>query len=283
MPELPEVETVRADLQDTLPGHTIKGVELCDAKILKGIDANILINKKFAAIKRRGKYLIFRFVDTDWVMVGHLRMTGQMVYRGKSQSVASGHPADVVLEDLPNKHTRWHMQLDNNAHFFFQDSRRFGTAEIIQKKNLQKYFEKFGIEPLTPQWNLDHFIRVLKPRKTNIKAALLNQELVWGLGNIYVDEACFTAGIRPMTSANKVTKKAYKLIFDAIEPMLQASIELGGTSVADFVDGQGRAGGYGDFLNVYGRKGEPCKVCKSHIVKTVCAGRGTHYCPKCQN
>ena len=282
MPELPEVETVRADLQ-VLVNKQIIGATLGDAKLLPAVDAAALVERRISAVCRRGKYLWLEFDTADTVLLCHLRMTGQMIYRAHDGSgIASGHPMLVDLRQLPNKHTRLQLVFTDESEFFFQDSRRFATAELLPVTTLSDYFARFGPEPLTASWTFANFDAALGQRKTNIKAALLNQQIVFGLGNIYVDEACFAAGIRPQTPVVKLGRIRRRRLFEAIVPILEASIKNRGTSVSDFVDSNGQAGGYGELLSVYGRANEPCRNCNKPISKGKLAGRGTHWCGHCQ-
>ncbi len=283
MPELPEVETVRRDLADVIIERSIATLEVFDPKLaLFKKCAPQLLGKTFAMPQRRGKFLLLRFVDTDQILVIHLRMTGQIIYRSKQTLFASGHPAKIDPKHLPDKHTRFCIRLDDGAEIFFNDQRRFGTVELMSAEELDKRLAVFGVEPGQAAWTPEYFSGILANRKTPIKALLLNQNLIFGLGNIYADEVCFRSGVLPMRPVSSLTKAEQRAIFANCDLVLQEAIECRGTSIRDFVGSDGKPGGYAEKLRVYQRHGQECLVCGNLISKIKCAGRGTHYCVKCQ-
>ncbi len=283
MPELPEVETVRRDLADVLPGRTITGIQVFDPKLTAFARvAESLVGQDFVEPQRRGKFLLLPFAAETRLLVIHLRMTGQMIYRRGEHIFASGHPARIDPQHLPDRHTRVQFTLDDGGELFFNDQRRFGTVLLLTPAAVETMLARFGIEPGHPGWTQQYFDGLVKNRTTSIKALLLNQNLIFGLGNIYADEVCFRSGVLPMRPAGKLTKAERERIFQNCSAVLAEAIECRGTSIRDFVDGSGRPGGFAEKLRVYQRQGQECLVCATPISKVKAAGRGTHYCSRCQ-
>ncbi len=327
MPELPEVETVRRDLEKVLVGKKITAVEVLDKKIvsvspvipseasrptrnpLKSVKITDFIlalkNKKIVRIERRGKLLAFGLSSGEFLLA-HLKMTGQLIYtpvssprkRGSSRkasrikswipafagmtTVAGGHQIGKNDLQVPNKFTRVIIQFQGGI-LYFNDLRRFGYLKVVSSKEKEKIFKNsFGIEPLTPDFKLPAFTKIFQNRKTNLKAILMNQKLISGLGNIYVDEACFCAGLLPWRSAQSLKPAEIKKLFSCIQKVIAVAIKNRGTTFKDFVDGEGATGGHYKFLKVFDRNGDKCFVCKTVIKKIKHAGRGTHYCERCQ-
>lgn len=284
MPELPEVETVRRDLAEVLPGRAIKTAEIFDRKLASDPIALCaeITGKIFSEPERRGKYLILPFERFDKQLVIHLRMTGQIIYRETNMVFASGHPAKIAIGLLPDKHTRMRIMLDDGGEVFFNDQRRFGTVALMAPSELSEKLAPFGIEPGTKDWSFDRFARVFTGRKAPIKSLLLNQTLIFGLGNIYADEACHRASLLPMRPAASLSAKEIERLFAACGEVIAEAVELRGTSMRDFVDSHGIEGGFAEKLRVYRRTGHDCPGCGHPIARGKCAGRGTHFCPVCQ-
>jgi formamidopyrimidine-DNA glycosylase len=223
----------------------------------------------------------------------HLKMTGQLIYekevRSKDQGtkveiVAGGHKmSENDINALPNQWTRIAFVFADGGELFFNDVRLFGYMKLETPERIEKALQKFGPEPFGKEFTFEYFSVLFKKRaNTNLKALLLNQELVAGLGNIYVDEACYRAGVRPMRRVGSITKVEQKKLFESIPKILAEALKHRGTTFRNFLDSSGKKGNYTDFLRVYDRDGLPCKKCKTVILKTKVAGRGTHYCPRCQ-
>jgi formamidopyrimidine-DNA glycosylase len=282
MPELPEVETVRADMQEVLPNRTIVDFDVFDGKLGNKKDFLGLQNSVIDRVDRRGKYILIERKNADESLIIHLRMTGQIIYRSPKMVFASGHPSALDIPNLPDKHVRMSFKLDDGGKLFFRDSRRFGTVIMLEHKKLDQYFTRFGIEPFTNNWNYADFKKNIKRRKTSLKATLLNQEVIFGLGNIYVDEMCFRAGVLPNEDIERLTEADMKKLYNRCEEVLRESIEMRGTSIKDYLDGSGKSGNFAEKLMVYSRGGLPCYKCGNLIVKTQHAGRGTHFCVRCQ-
>ena len=290
MPELPEVETIRRDLS-ALIGRKITALNIINPKTASHSAAffvSSLVGKKLIKIERRGKLLILVF-SGDLFLLIHLKMTGQLIYQSKNKKIVGGHSLATgsyeksVGGKLPNRHTRAIFYFSGGGELFFNDLRKFGYLKLVDKKELDKILvNNYGPEPLTPEFTTLQLAKVLQNRKINIKAVLLNQKLIAGLGNIYVDEALFAAKIRPTRSAGSIKSPEIEKLFKEINKLIKRAIEYRGTTFSNYVDSKGQKGNFSKFLKVYGRGGKPCLVCKMPISKIKIAGRGTHYCPNCQ-
>lgn len=288
MPELPEVETIRRDLEKKIVGQKVKSIEVLATKSVHNKSADFLstlVGNNFKQVERRGKLLMFALNKAGkyaYLLV-HLKMTGQLIYRNKKQILAGGHSQTAMDVNVPNKFTRVIFTFSDGGQLFFNDLRRFGYLKLVSKEEKEKIVKNnFGIEPLTPDYLFEDFAKLFKKRQTNIKTLLLNQKLISGIGNIYADEACFDANVLPMRVASSLKNEELKKLFKAIEKVLEISIKNRGTTFNNYVDSNGNTGEHVNFLKVYGRDGEKCKRCKSLILKKKHAGRGTHYCLVCQ-
>lgn len=270
MPELPEVETVRRQLEKTVIGKAISQVQIHTPKITRGDEnlARFLVGESFTWIDRIGKLLIFETNDPDKFLLAHLKMTGKFLFR-KDQN---GH----------DKHVHLVITFSDGSELLFRDVRKFGYVIRADKRTVDEAKARFGIEPLTPRFTLESFENIFVDRRTNIKALLLNQALVAGLGNIYVDEVLFRAGVLPVRSADSITNDEKGKIFVAIEDVIRSAIRKGGTTFIDFAHTDGKSGSFVDELQVFSRQGKACLQCGAVIEKIKVAGRGTHFCPNCQ-
>lgn len=288
MPELPEVETIRRDLEKKISNQKIKSINILATKSVRNKSAeflDILVGNNFSHIERRGKLLMFALkkIGEYAFMLVHLKMTGQLIYRHKKQILAGGHSQTAMDTMVPNKFTRVIFTFSDGGQLFFNDLRRFGYLKLVSKEEKEKIVKNnFGIEPLTRDYTLEAFEKLFKKRQTNIKALLLNQKLISGIGNIYADEACFDAKILPTRKVNSLSALEIKKLFKCVEEVLRVAIANRGTTFNNYVDSDGHTGSHINFLKVYGRDGEKCKKCKGIILKMKHAGRGTHYCPNCQ-
>lgn len=287
MPELPEVETVRLQLLYKLRGKTVSGVTIYHPKTTAG-EKNFskkIVGQTIDHIDRIGKLLIFCFKDNaDMFMLGHLKMTGQFFFvDGKGKVVGGGHSmTDGDGSGFPHKHSRLAIHFGNSGTLYFNDMRLFGYLKLATAGELTTAKAKYGPEPIHTDFDTKWFTAALKRRKTPIKAALLNQSFVAGLGNIYVDEALWRAKIAPTRRADKLTDKEAALLAKASGDVMNESIKVGGTTFQHFVDSDGNVGNFTQYLKVFGKQGTPCPRCQTEIIKIRVAGRGTHYCPKCQ-
>ncbi len=286
MPELPEVETIKKDLKEKICNKKIIAVHILSPETIRGdkyVFKKKLPGTKVVNIKRRGKLLIFHLNKNDLYMLLHLRMTGQLIYQINKEIIAGGHSNRKDNFNLPNKHTRVWFLFSDGGKLFFNDLRRFGYVELVSEKEKEKVLINFGPEPLTPQFNQKYLQPIIAKRKVSIKALLLNQKIIAGIGNIYADEVLFLAGIIPWRSANSLSKDEIKKLIIAIKKVLKKAIQFRGTTFNDYVDAFGRQGKFLHHLYVYQQTGKKCRKCKKEIIqKTKVAGRGTHYCQVCQ-
>ena len=287
MPELPEVETIRAGLAKLLPGRIVKDVWYDWEKSFPNAPpdvARFLVGAKIEKVRRRAKVLIIE-LSGGWALIIHLKMTGQLVFVGKDKRFGAGHPNDDMLAELPVKSTRVILDFTDGSKLFFNDQRKFGWMRLMPALEIPEidFFKKVGPEPLDDDFTVDKFIERLARRKnTNIKAALLDQSVVAGIGNIYADESLWSAKIHPTTPVNDVPKTKLVLLYNAVREILNLSIAKGGSTDRNYVDAEGKKGSYLAFANVFRRTGEPCPRCGRPIEKLRVAGRGTHVCPHCQ-
>jgi formamidopyrimidine-DNA glycosylase len=288
MPELPEVETIRRDLSAKIVGGKIISVEVRDRKLGEAKNfARILVGNKIIAAERIGKLLIMRLADKNFLLI-HLKMTGQLVYEDQEELLAGGHPfadGDLLREiggKLPNKYTRFILNFSGGRKLFFNDTRRFGYVKIVGNKELAEIKSKYGIEPLRSEFTPANLKKVLAGKKINIKAALMDQKNIAGIGNIYASEILFAARIKPTRPAGSLKEGEIKKIFQASGAVLKNAIKHRGTTFSDYVDTSGKKGNFSKLLKVYERAGERCPVCGGTIKGLKIAGRSTYFCPTCQ-
>ena len=280
MPELPEVQTIVSDLSKNILDKKIINLKIILAKITKN-NIKILKNKKFTKIIRRGKYIFIKIENDDYLAI-HLRMTGQLIYKKNHTVIAGGHSENKNNFILPSKHTHVVISFEDKSTLYYNDQRQFGYLEIINDKQLKEYFLKLGIEPLSKKFDLDFFSNLMENKKQNIKAFLLNQKYIAGIGNIYADEILFKSKVKPTRNIKSLQKKEIKNLFHAIKSILKKAIEKRGTTFNNYVDAKGNKGEFLNFLKVYNREGEKCSRCENIIIKNKIASRGTNYCNVCQ-
>jgi formamidopyrimidine-DNA glycosylase len=275
MPELPEVETIRAQLAPRLVGRTITGMELNDPLLVEPADGDTfragVVGRRIEAVGRRGKYLLLG-LDSRAVLALHLRMTGRLHWR-------AGEPA--ANEE---RFQRALFRFDDGATVTFGDVRRFGRAWLIPGgTELEAYWRgRLGDEPLASAFTARRLAALMRGRGAAIKTALLNQALVAGLGNMYVDEALFGARVHPLRPAGGLSEREYRALHRAIRGRLTLAIAAGGASIDTYRDGLGQRGRMQRLLRVHLHEGDPCPRCSTMIVKTVVGQRGTYWCPGCQ-
>jgi len=290
MPELPEVETVRSDLAEVLPGDSIVSIDVLLPKMLRiplGDDLHQqVVGQQIRNVRRRAKLIILE-LDNDRYLIMHLKMTGQLFWQGadEHQLIAGGHTLskDELPSGHPNKYTHVIFHLKSGAVLLFNDMRQFGYVELADDDRIRQIDNTYGPEPLTADFTWEAFYGAISRRPRSVlKAALLDQKVLAGLGNIYVDEACFRAGIRPQTRVGDISRRRLKELWRVIPMLLDEAVQLRGTTFNSYRDGRGRRGSFVSKLAVYGRADEPCLKCGTQIEKTRVAGRGTHFCPRCQ-
>jgi len=281
MPELPEVETVKRGLEGFLVGKNFVGVEILSEKNFVG-ESDKVVGRKVMGLRRRGKALIIG-LDGGWNLMVHLRMTGQLVYVG-SERFAGGHPDEGFVSELPNRHTRVVFEFNDGGRLYFNDQRKFGFAKVMSDKDLAEdvFLKKLGPE----LWEVsarEFFERLQRRKNTSIKAAILDQSVVAGVGNIYADEGLHRAGIFPGRLVRDVTEVEEGKLLEGICEVMEASIDSGGSTMKNYVKADGTKGDYLEkFAKVFGRAGEKCERCGGAIEKIRVAGRGTYHCPRCQ-
>ncbi len=285
MPELPEVETIRNDLRERILRQKITAVEIRKTRLVKNSKQkfiNILTTRTFVDIRRRGKLMIFVVDRPDAFLLIHLKMTGQLIYRRGNTVLGGGHSFGNDADNFSEKYSYVIFSFANGAKLFFNDMRQFGYLEIVSQKRLTAIENRYGIEPLSPEFTFTAFNAQLHKRTTTIKVFLLNQAFIAGIGNIYADEICFGAGVLPTRKITTLTLPERKKIYSTTKRILKLAVVKRGTTFNNYVDSEGKRGYFANFLHVYGRKNEPCHRCKTPIKKIKIAGRGTHFCPNCQ-
>jgi formamidopyrimidine-DNA glycosylase len=273
VPELPEVETVRTSLEPVLLGRTLERVVIDDPRLTRPFDpqavARELEGERVASVERRGKYLVVRF-ESGRVLLVHLRMTGSF------RHVPAGAPAD-------GPHTRAVVRLDDGSDVTYRDVRRFGTWLLVEPSELDTYLAaRLGEEPLARGFGPAALAARLANRRAPLKAALLDQRTLAGLGNIYVDEALWRARLHPLRPANGLDADEVRALHRGIRAALRMGIARQGATLRDYAQPDGTRGSMQHEFKVYGREGEPCDRCGTPIAKTRAGGRGTWYCPRCQ-
>jgi len=285
MPELPEVETVRIGLAELLPGRVFSTVTHDTPKSFPNAPADVngfLIGASVTAVKRRAKVLLVE-LSSKYSLVIHLKMTGQLVFVSDKDRFGAGHPSDSLVHQLPDKSTRVEFTFTDSSKLFFNDQRKFGWVKLIPTAEVPNidFMKKVGPEPLEASFTAEQFIERLQRRKnTNIKAALLDQTVLAGVGNIYADESLWGAKIHPATLVRGVSKQKLSTLFTELQYVLNLSIQKGGSSNHTYVNAEGKKGSYMNFARVFRREGLECPRCGATIEKLRVAGRGTHICPR---
>jgi formamidopyrimidine-DNA glycosylase len=275
VPELPEVETVRRRLAPVLEERRFEHVEIADPRLTRPVDpvevARELEGERVAVVDRRGKYLIVRF-ESGRALLIHLRMTGTVLFDNRRHQVEGEDP-----------HRRARITLDDGSDVIYRDVRRFGTWLLLEPDEVDAYVDaRVGREPLADAYKAKHLAEKLATRKAPIKAAILDQTTVAGVGNIYADEALWRARVHPLTPAHALDPAHVKALHRGIRDALRAGIRRHGSTLRDYRLPDGAEGGMQHEFKVYGRGGEPCERCGTPIDKIRVAGRGTWYCPSCQ-
>lgn len=274
MPELPEVETVRKGLEQLVLGKTILKVEVFWPRIIEMPEVSLfvesLIGQTFEAFDRRGKFLIFKLSQFD--LVSHLRMEGKYEFFAPEQEV------------IVTKHTHVIFHFTDGSQLQYRDVRKFGRMALVDKDQSHEYkgIKQLGPEPLSTSFKLSEFEKALSTKQMAIKPLLLNQKIVVGLGNIYVDETLWYAKVHPKRPANSLTKAEIALIHEGTIHVLGRAVEAGGTTIRSYANALGEAGEFQVSLVVYDQTGKPCPRCQTPIEKIKVAQRGTHFCPTCQ-
>ena len=290
MPELPEVETIALQLNKVLNGKSVSSIKVYREKNFLG-NKDVLIGKKVIKVSRRAKTITFGFENFDEKLMVHLKMTGQLIYvkrlkNSKTQNeesrIVGGHPTADWVNELPSNHTRVEISFEDESKLFFNDMRAFGWMKIISRTQDLNESRAQVPDVVDPEFSLEYFTNVLKRIRRPIKIVLLDQQLIGGLGNIYVNDALNMAKILPARKADDLKSGEIKVLREAIKFVIDLGIKSGGASAANYVDTKGLGGTYQNFFLTYKQHGKPCKNCGEKIVKIKLGGRGTFYCPGCQ-
>ena len=287
MPELPEVETVRRGLAELILGKAITSQSHDTEKGFPNSDqdvAQFLIGATVTAVRRRAKVLMID-LSTNYSLLIHLKMTGQLVFVGETR-FGAGHPNDSLVNELPDKSTRVTLNFADGSKLFFNDQRKFGWMRLLPTIKIPNitFMQKVGPEPLAKDFTAQEFMqRFTRRAKTTIKAAILDQSVVAGVGNIYADESLWGAKIHPQRLVGSITEQEFVLLYHELREVMNLAVEKGGSSNHTYVNAEGKKGSYMDFARVFRREGLPCPRCNTIIEKLRVAGRGTHICPHCQH
>lgn len=286
MPELPEVETVRRGLFERIIGKVVKAETHDTPKGFPNTSSDVarfLIDATIIDVRRRAKVLMID-LSSGYSLLIHLKMTGQLVFVGETR-FGAGHPNDSLVHELPDRSTRVTLEFSDGSKLFFNDQRKFGWVRLMPTLEIPNtdFMQKVGPEPLSEDFTLQEFIQRFERRaRTNTKAALLDQSVIAGVGNIYADESLWGAKIHPTRLVGSLTKKEFSLLYTELRAVMNLAIEKGGSSNHTYVNAEGKKGSYMDFARVFRREGLPCPRCGTTIEKLRVAGRGTHICPYCQ-
>jgi formamidopyrimidine-DNA glycosylase len=288
MPELPEVETIVRGLARLLPGRSVAKVNFDWPKSFPNAQAdvnNFLIGAKVLNVRRRAKVILVE-LSTEYSLVIHLKMTGQLVFRSGQENFGAGHPNDSLIGKLPDKSTRVTLEFKDGSKLFFNDQRKFGWMRLLPTAEISNldFFRKVGPEPLSADFNWKILEERLSRRKNScIKAVILDQSIVAGIGNIYADESLWGAKIHPATLVKNLSSEQVRNLYEEIVFVLELSIAKGGSTDKNYVSAEGKKGSYLSFAKVFRREGQACSRCGHIIEKIRVAGRGTHICPHCQS
>jgi formamidopyrimidine-DNA glycosylase len=298
MPELPEVENLRIGLERVIVGQKVLKIKVTKPKLVSGRGTKRVAStkkqkefvagitgEKFLNVERRAKNLIFK-LSHDKIIIVHLKMSGQFVYKpfGKGKNIDGGHPIELSETELPNKHSHVTFELERGT-LYYNDTRMFGyllyypDTKTLEKEN---HFGAYGVEPLSKDFTIKHLSDSVDGKRGKIKAVLMDQKIVTGLGNIYADESLFESGIRPDRISSSLSKTEIQKLHKAIIRILKKAVAVGGSSVATYRLLDDSRGNYAREHKVYGKDGQKCSVCKTPLIKTVVSGRTTIFCPKCQ-
>jgi formamidopyrimidine-DNA glycosylase len=287
MPELPEVETVVRQLEPEVEGHRIESLEVLDSRWSRPVPPERLgeavSGSTIRGLGRRGKYILME-LDGDRTLVMHLRMTGNLVLKEGEQTLdpSEGRRLYESERSTEERHLRARFGLDDGRELWFTDPRRFGEAFLVDDADLERRFERLGVEPLSPAFTPAALEAMAAGRKAPLKSFLLDQSGVAGVGNIYADEALFRARLHPLSPAGSMKPEHLEALRDAVVAALEAGIDNGGSSIDDYRDARGEKGTMQDQFLVHTREGEPCPECAAEIVRIVVGGRSTYFCPSCQ-
>ncbi len=281
MPELPEVETIRRQLDEVLKGKVLTDIEVLREKSFSGEHKKIL-GSEIEGIKRRSKVIQVVFKNNEDSVIIHLKMTGQLIYVNGEKRILGGHPSPDWVNDLPSKHTRVVWKFEDGSKLFFNDMRVFGWMKIVNMAKYESEVKTLVPDVVDKEFTREYFFDLLKRTKKPIKLLLLDQDKIGGLGNIYVNDALYDAEIRPDRKADSLTPIESQKLHDSVIKIIKLGIKYGGASASNYVQVSGLGGTYQDHFLVYKKEGQACKRCGEIIKRMKQGGRSTFYCPGCQ-
>lgn len=281
MPELPEVETIAKKLKSVVVGRKIAEIQVFNPKTFQG-DGQLLLNQEIIDVSRRAKIIEMVFAN-DYVLLTHLKMTGQYLFQNQNNLVAGGHPTADWQEQLPGRHTRVQINFVDNSKLFFNDMRKFGWLKLVPTSSLNTVYSSLGPDIISPEVTTDYLLSKFQKRKMPIKQAIMLNEIICGVGNIYACDSLNLAQISPFRPANSLSRDEVEILLVSMKAIINKAIEHGGTTFdGKYVDIEGKSGNYQTKVLTYGREGKSCYNCGGTILKTKLGGRGTYFCPDCQ-
>lgn len=290
MPELPEVETIVRQLDKILKGKTVRRVQVLKSRSFVG-DENKLVGKKVLSVERIAKILILRFVDFEEVVIIHLKMTGQLIWRPVDwdikhdvhDEIVGGHPSLDWVKSLPSSHTRVIVHFDDDSKLFFNDMRIFGWMKLISKEELRKLTDKLPPDVTDKErFTFEYFKGLCVKTKKAIKLLVMDSAKIGGAGNIYANDALWVARIDPHRPAASLSEDEMIGLYQGVKMVINEGIKYGGSTYSDFVGTDGLGGKYQEHFRTYKRDGKPCLECGANIIKGKIGGRGTYWCANCQ-
>ncbi|MDA1079447.1 MAG: bifunctional DNA-formamidopyrimidine glycosylase/DNA-(apurinic or apyrimidinic site) lyase [bacterium] len=280
MPELPEVETIARRIAPYLIGKKLLSVVTRHAKSVRG-DFSLVESAVVTNVFRRAKMLIIEFSNHNAILI-HLKMTGQILYQDQATRLGGGHPTADWVAELPSKHTRAILEFSDNSNVFFNDMRLFGWVKVVTPKLLEQELQKYAPDIISPDVTPSYFFAELQRSRQSVKIVVLDQRVVAGVGNIYANDALHLAKIHPARPADSLSSKESNTLLAALQQVIRLGIERQGATIHSFRHIDGFAGAYQDVVRTYGKEGEPCPNCGASIERIKVGGRGTFFCPECQ-
>lgn len=288
MPELPEVETISRGIKAHLENQTISNLKILNPKLRYLIPKNIkqdCLKSKILNVKRKAKYILIE-LDNQNIIVIHLGMTGRLLITTKNTQKKNLSTEEIFRHQLKhlNKYDHAIFQLENGTSLIYNDVRKFGMIDLIDKSQMEsyKFFKNLGLEPLDKAFSFKAFEEIISKRNKSIKSTIMDANLIVGVGNIYANEALFKAKIHPERLASNLTQSEIKELRLEIIKVLNAAIEAGGSTLKDYANEKGESGYFQFNFKVYGRNGQPCTKCKTIIERIKQNGRSSFFCPECQ-
>lgn len=283
MPELPEVETIRKQLDKVLKGREIEGVEVLREKSFGG-DRKRVVGKRVKSVERKAKLLMMVLEDKERLLI-HLKMTGQLILVDmEKERVVGGHPTADWVNDLPSKHTRVVISFLRGGKLYFNDMRVFGWIKLVKEKEWKRLEKEMPMDVVDKEFTKKYLKETLKGSGRAVKIVIMDQKKMGGVGNIYANDGLFLAGIKPDREARSLEDKEISKLYKSLIRVIKEGIRMGGATASDekFVSVYGLGGRYQEKFRVYDKQGEKCVKCGKKIKKIKLGGRGTYFCPKCQ-